>query len=429
MRLRYAWGIGIVLAILASACQPATTLPPAATAYPAPLPATDTPDFMPTDGGEEVYPAPDETQNSQATPEPTYASVFPNPDAYQWREVASGLTHPSVLTHANDDSSRIYIVEQPGRIRVLDNGALVREPFLDIQSKVYADGNEQGLLGLAFPPDFVNSQRFYINYTGKNGQTVISRYNVINGLTADAASEEILLTVAQPFSNHNGGQLAFGLDGYLYIGLGDGGSGGDPQGNGQNTQTLLGKILRIDVSPQKGYLIPSGNPFAAGGGAPEIWAFGLRNPWTFSFDPQTGNLFIADVGQNKYEEIDMLRADEGGANLGWNLREGLHAFAGDIPTDTQLVDPIYEYAHDQGCSVTGGSVYRGSTLPSLRGVYLFGDYCSGTVSGLIQMPNGTWQAQQLWQVGVNISGFGVDSVGEIYLLDHQGGSVLQLVAK
>ncbi len=258
------------------------------------------------------------------------------------------------------------------------------------------------------------------------GDTVIARY-LASGDRADPASEVILLRIPQPFANHNGGALAFGPDGYLYIGTGDGGSGGDPQGNGQSVNTLLGKILRLDVDGGEPYAVPADNPFAgSGGGAPEIWAYGLRNPWRIAFDGPTGDLYIGDVGQNRWEEIDVVPAGApGGANFGWNVREGLHAYAGD--SSAGLVDPAAEYSHDLGCSVTGGVVVRDPALPAWDGTYLYGDYCSGRVWGLRRSADGAWLNGPLFETGVSISSFGEGSDGRVYLLDY-AGTIYRLAA-
>ncbi|MBF8285408.1 MAG: hypothetical protein HW378_4323 [Anaerolineales bacterium] len=262
----------------------------------------------------------------------------------------SGLDEPVDLKHAGDGSGRLFVIEQPGRIRIVENGELLPDPFLDIEPLVNSRGNEQGLLGLAFYPDYAANGLFFVNYTDVNGDTVVARYAVSadDPSRADPASAKIILQVDQPFPNHNGGDLVFGPDGYLYIGLGDGGSGGDPQGNGQNLNALLGKMLRIDVNHGDPYAIPPDNPFAGRAGArPEIWAYGLRNPWRYSFDRATGDLYIADVGQNAYEEVDFQPADSrGGENYGWNKYEGFHAYDGGA-TDG-LTMPVAEYAHAVG---------------------------------------------------------------------------------
>jgi glucose/arabinose dehydrogenase len=378
-----------------------------------------------------VAEAPATTSESQATPTlapteaptPEEVSTLPDPSIYNWQSVADGLERPVGLFNAGDGSGRLFVLEQPGTIRIIKEGEVLPTPFLDIVDRVGSGGSEQGLLGLAFHPNYAENGHFYVNYTDRNGNTVIARFSVSdNPDQADPASEVQLLGVEQPFGNHNGGMLAFGPDGYLYLGLGDGGSAGDPFGNAQSLSTLLGKILRIDVDDGDPYAIPPDNPFASGGGRPEIWAYGLRNPWRFSFDLLTNDLYIGDVGQNQWEEIDFLPAGSpGGANFGWNYREGAHPYEGSPPAGLNLIDPVAEYDHSQGCSVTGGYVYRGQDLPDWSGVYLYGDYCSGLVWGLLHLPDGSWQNARLFESGARITSFGQDQAGEIYLVDYQGG--------
>jgi glucose/arabinose dehydrogenase len=289
-----------------------------------------------------------------------------------------------------------------------------------------ASGGELGLLGLAFHPAYAFNRKFYVDYTRPSGslwETVVAEYlaSAANPDQADAASERILLTVAQPFSNHKGGQLAFGPDGFLYIALGDGGSGGDPMGNGQNLQALLGKILRIDVNGSSGgqpYAIPPDNPFASGGGRPEIFAYGFRNPWRFSFDSATGTLFAGDVGQNSFEEVDIVQK---GLNYGWNIMEGSHCFAPATGCNMAgLTMPINDYGRDQGTTVIGGFVYRGSAIPALVGAYVFGDFGNGRIWGLRQGSSGAWERTQLAASGKSISSFGRDETGELYVVDYSG---------
>jgi glucose/arabinose dehydrogenase len=358
------------------------------------------------------------------------AASLPDPIAFQWKAVANGLVHPNGIANAGDGSGRLFIIEQPGDVRIIKAGQLLPAPFLDIRDRVGSNGSERGLLGIAFHPKFQTNGYFYVDYTDQNGDTTLSRFKIsADPDQADSASEKVLLHIKQPFPNHNGGNVIFGPDGYLYIGMGDGGSGGDPYGNGQSLDTLLGKLLRIDVDHGDPYAIPADNPLVNGGGKPEIYAYGLRNPWRFEFDASSGDLYIADVGQNKYEEIDFLPANTHTlTNFGWNIREGRHtysgaAYSGQIP----LTDPVFEYDHSQGCSVTGGYVYRGSALPEFKGVYLFGDYCSGRVWGLLNS-GGAWQGKQLFSTTFNISTFGVDEVGELYLADYSG-SILRLERK
>jgi glucose/arabinose dehydrogenase len=343
-------------------------------------------------------------------------AAFPSPDAYTWETVVSGLVRPVDLQHAGDGSGRLFVIEKVGRIRVVQDGQLLETPFMDIVERVGSSGNEQGLLGMAFHPTYAENGFFYVNYTDVNGDTVIARYQVTaDANIADPNSEVVLLTADQPFRNHNGGVLAFGPDGYLYAGLGDGGSAGDPNGNGQSLDTLLGKILRLDVNSADPYAIPPDNPFGN-----EIWAYGLRNPWRFSFDRANADLFIGDVGQGEWEEIDYLPAGTpGGANFGWDYFEGTHPFEGTPPQDAQLIPPVAEYDHSGGnCSVTGGYVYRGS-MPEWNGVYLYSDYCSGIIWGLIRSDGG-WQNQVLFDTPGSITSFGQDESGEIYIITDTG---------
>ena len=331
---------------------------------------------------------------------------------------------PTDIQNANDGSGRLFLVQQNGIVRILSGGALLSRPFLDITARTRSDG-ERGLLGLAFPPGFAQKQRFYTDYTDLNGDTIISQYRVsANPDAADAATETVLLKIPQPFANHNGGQVRFGPDGYLYIAMGDGGSGGDPFGNGQNRAALLGKLLRVDVESDPGRLrIPPDNPFVNVAGArPEIWAFGLRNPWRFSFDRATGDLWIADVGQDSYEEVDFQPASShGGENYGWNLMEAAHCFVSKCNTQG-LTLPVVEYPHTDGCSITGGFLYGGRSSPGLRGIYLYGDYCSGRIWG-VERQGTAWVNRLLLASGFAISTFGEDEAGEIYVANAATGAV------
>lgn len=343
------------------------------------------------------------------------------PPAIVLSPVVSGLTQPLGITHAADGSGRLFIVEQAGRVRIFRNGALVPTPFLDITDRVTA-GGEQGLLGLAFPPGYAGKGYFYVNYTRvPDGATVVSRFQLsVDPDVALPASEAVLLVVAQPFANHNGGHLAFGPDGYLYIALGDGGSGGDPFGNSQNLASLLGKILRIDVeSGVVPYAIPSGNPFAN-----EIWAYGLRNPWRYSFDRVTGDLFIADVGQNLIEEVNFQPAASfGGVNYGWNIMEGSSCFNSLNCIQAGLTLPVAEYSHTDGnCAVTGGFVYRGAQYPALQGDYLYGDFCSGRIWGLRRV-GAAWENRLLLDSPLTLSSFGEDEAGNLYAADILIGTI------
>ncbi|MCC6299963.1 MAG: PQQ-dependent sugar dehydrogenase [Anaerolineales bacterium] len=354
---------------------------------------------------------------SQATPPPS-AGTFPNADAYTWQLVADGLERPIDLQP--DPLGRLWLVEKLGHIHLLQNGQLTDASLLNIEDRVNDAENEMGLLGLALHPNFSQNGFFYVNYTGAKGDTFISRFTA-SGDSADPQSEVILLRVEQPYPNHNGGTMNFGPDGYLYMGLGDGGSGGDPEGNGQSLNTLLGKILRIDVDSGEPYAAPADNPFGD-----EIWAYGLRNPWRMSFDSATGDLYIGDVGQGDWEEIDFIPAGSpGGENFGWDYREGAHDFEGGGPAG--MIDPIVEYSHNEGgCSVTGGYVYRG-TMPEWSGIYLYGDYCTGQVWGVIRS-EGAWQNQLLFETDFRITSFGQDANGEVYIVD-DGGEVYRLVQK
>jgi len=334
----------------------------------------------------------------------------------------SGLDSPLGIVSAGD--SRLFIIGQHGTIVIWDRTRVLGTPFLDVRGLVSCCG-ERGLLGLAFDPHYAANGRFFVYYTDRNGDPTIARYNVSSDPNrADPASAQLLLTIPHPnFSNHNGGQLQFGPDGDLYAGIGDGGSGGDPNNNAQNTARLLGKLLRLDVSGAS-YAVPSDNPLGN-----EVWAYGLRNPWRFSFDRDTGDLWIGDVGQNRYEEIDLQPAtSRGGENYGWRLMEGLHCFnpATNCPT-SGLTMPVTEYDHSQNaCSVTGGYRYRGGRFPRMRGVYFYGDYCSGAIWGLTQNANGTWTSAKLLSTSLAISSFGEDAYGELYVADIDGGIVYQL---
>jgi glucose/arabinose dehydrogenase len=349
--------------------------------------------------------------------------------------VVGGLENPLDVTHAGDGSGRIFVAEQTGRIRIVRDGALADRPFLDIRGRTRA-GGERGLLGIAFHPRYPVDPRVFVNYTDRNGDTVVSWFPVRpdDPDVADPDAERVILSIDQPFGNHNGGALAFGPDGALYVSTGDGGGGGDPIGAGQRLDTLLGKILRIDVDaePASGlaYAIPPDNPFVGRADArAEIWAFGLRNPWRISFDRATGDLWIGDVGQGRYEEIDVIPVGVGGLNFGWNLMEGFHCYpSGDGCLRDGLTLPVAEYDHDFGCSVTGGVVYRGVAQPLLVGGYLFADSCSGNVWLLdASLPEGAGPVLTLGS-GRNISGFGEDEAGEVYATDIASGELLRIVA-
>jgi glucose/arabinose dehydrogenase len=359
--------------------------------------------------------------NGSATAPPSF------PPAISLTRVAGGFAQPVTITHAGDGSGRLFVVEQGGRIRIIRNGAVAPTPFLDISNLVTPAGGEQGLLGLAFPPGFTTRGTFYVNYTDRNGvgNTVIARYGLTtNADQADPASGQGLLNIVQPFTNHNGGQLAFGPDALLYIGTGDGGSAGDPLGNGQSLFTLLGKILRIDVlSGGAPYTIPAGNPFGN-----EIWSYGLRNPWRFSFDRLIGDFYVGDVGQDLVEEIDFQPAGSGaGANYGWNLMEGSHCFSSTVCSGAGLTLPVAEYLHGSGdCAVIGGYVYRGSAA-ALKGIYFYGDFCSGRIWGL-RRAGSVFETALLADTTLSISAFGEDEAGELYLADYAAGDIYRIAS-
>jgi len=341
--------------------------------------------------------------------------------------VVSGLNRPLYVVNSDDGSDHLFLVEQSGKIWIIENDTKLDEPFLNVstlitQSALSSSYTEQGLLGLAFHPDYENNGVFFINYTDLGGGTVVARYTVSlsNPNIADASSAQIIFQIGQPFGNHNGGHMAFGPDGYLYMSLGDGGSANDPLGAGQNKGLLLGSILRLDIDNGEPYGIPEDNPFVDdASGADEIWAYGLRNVWRFSFDRATGDLYIGDVGQNQWEEINFQSADStGGENYGWNVWEGTHPFArGSV--DNHVL-PFAEYNHSLGCSVTGGYVYRGEAIPDLEAVYLFGDYCSGRVWASYRDANMQWNTDLLLETGFQISSFGEGETGELYIIDYSG---------
>ena len=431
----------VVLVLLLAGCgaaeseQPATAPPavaaltPAATRQP-PVVATNTyipvTQALPTPTATATV-APTRVATPTATPQSPIAAVALEP------VLAGGLQHPTFITHAFDE--RLFVLEQVGRIRIIAGGQLLETPFLDITDRVGSVGSEQGLLGLAFHPNYATpgapgAGTFYVNYTDYGGTTHISRFNVSanDPNRADKNSEVDYLTQEQPYPNHNGGSLVFGPDGYLYAGLGDGGSANDPLGSGQRVDTWLGKILRLDVNSAEGeYTIPPDNPFVGQDGAlPEIWAYGLRNPWRFSFDRATGDAFIADVGQNLWEEVNFQPAGSaGGENYGWNVMEATHCFLQETCDRDGLVLPIFEYSHSQGCSITGGYVYRGQSYPEMGGNYFVADYCLGTIWRLFPQRDG-WLADIALDSELVISTFGEDVNGELYLADYVHGAIYRL---
>lgn len=329
----------------------------------------------------------------------------PNPANYRLTQVVNALTKPVYVTHSGDNTGRMFIVEQTGKIKIWRNGGVLPTPFLNV-SNLISGGGEQGLLGLAFPPNFASSQQFYINYTNLQGHTIIARYTVssTNANVADPSSATQILYMYQPYANHNGGNMNFGKDGFLYVGTGDGGSSGDPLNLAQNPNSLFGKILRINVN-QANYPLT-------------IWALGMRNPWRWSFDRLTGDFYMGDVGQSNWEEINFWPANGGpGANYGWSIYEGKHPYkAGSV---AGAISPIAEYPHSEGCSVTGGYVYRGTRMPALQGYYLYADYCNGKMWTAFRS-NNVWQSARFLSPGFSISSFGEDQAGELYVVAYAG---------
>jgi glucose/arabinose dehydrogenase len=350
---------------------------------------------------------------------------------------ASGLTKPVYVTSAHDDTGRLFIVEQTGRIKIYKNGQILSTPFLNIAGQV-SGGYEQGLLGLAFHPSFKTNHKLYVNFTDVNGNTVIREYRVssTNSNVVATSTARTILRITQPYDNHNGGMLAFGPDGYLYIGMGDGGSGGDPGNRAQNPGVLLGKILRININGStstKGYLIPSTNPYVGKTGADEIWQLGVRNPWRFSFDRANGNLWIGDVGQSAWEEIDRATRTASGAgrgvNWGWHVLEGFTCYSPPSGCSTAgKAPPLLVYDHGNGrCAVTGGYVSRGSLVPALYGGYVFGDFCSGEIWVVNATAASPATRVRLLDTSLTISSFGENQAGNLYVLDHDGGKLYAIV--
>ncbi|MCB0245092.1 MAG: PQQ-dependent sugar dehydrogenase [Anaerolineae bacterium] len=443
MAVRLALTVATLLLLAACSSDSATPAPetsqplPVATPAPAtatPLPATATATATVTDSPtatEAPSDTPTATATATETPAPTDTPT-PEPDVsalnLELEMVADGLKQPVLATHAGDGSGQLFIVEKGGTILALGEDDAQPQPFLDITDRVGSSSSEQGLLGLAFDPDFAANGRFFVYYTDRNGDTVISRFQASDDrTTGDPGSEVALLTQDQPAGNHNGGMLAFGPDGYLYAGLGDGGGAGDRYDNGQNLGTILGTIIRLDVSGDQA-VVPVDNPLVSQDSArPEIWAYGLRNPWRFSFDRATGDLWIADVGQNQWEEINFQPAgDPGGENYGWPITEGTHCYGSDTCDTAGLTMPVAEYEHGPGCSVSGGYVYRGAQQPAMQGIYFYGDYCSGQIWGLAAGADGQWQDAQLLDSDAQISAFGETESGELLVVDY-GGTIYRLV--
>jgi glucose/arabinose dehydrogenase len=344
----------------------------------------------------------------------------------EWVAIATGLSDPIFLTAPSGDP-RLFVALQGGVIRIIDNGQELSTSFIDINNQVQS-GGERGLLGVAFHPDYAANGYVYLHYSDNNGDTQVDRFTVSSNVNVlSVGSQTPIISVPQPFSNHNGGMLAFGVDGMLYLALGDGGSGGDPLDSGQTPTTLLGSILRLDVDGGTPYAVPSDNPFVgSGAGADEVWAYGLRNPWRFSFDSAAGHIYIGDVGQNAFEEIDVEPADAAGRNYGWNTMEGTSCFGAGSCNMNGLTLPVLAYDNpDDGCAVVGGYVYRGSAIPTLQGHYFYSDACSGWLRSF-RYDNGLAADQQDWNLMTSgVRSFGVDADGELYLL--AGSSVFQLM--
>lgn len=333
---------------------------------------------------------------------------------------------PVLLLQAPHDTTRWYVVERGGKIHQLNSSGTLRRLVIDLTAVVESGPTEAGLLGMAFHPRFADNGRVFLSYTvnGSPLTSVLAEYRSSDGgRSLDPGSRRILLQQRQPFGNHNGGHIAFGPDGYLYFGLGDGGAGGDPQGHGQNRDTLLGSLLRLDVDRGEPYAIPPDNPFVKGGGRAEIYAWGLRNPWRWSFDRLSGELWIGDVGQNRWEEVNRVAA---GDNLGWNRWEGRHCYRSEECSAAGVTLPVAEYSHAEGCSVTGGYVYRGEAIAALRGYYLYGDFCSGRIWGL-DTADERAAPRLLLASGKRIASFAEDAAGELYLLDFAAGRIFRLV--
>jgi glucose/arabinose dehydrogenase len=413
----------VVMGVVTAACG----TPPDATS---PMGATPTPTLTPpvTPTASAAPPTLAPTPSAAPTPPP----IATDPPSLALEPLVDGLTAPTNISPA--PGGQLVVTERSGRILAIEPEVREVTVVADLSDRVTpgtSGSDERGLLGFALHPDWPDAARAFVHYTDRTGATVLAELvgSQVDGVPRlDPAGERILLRVDQPFGNHNGGQLAFGPDGYLYLGLGDGGSGGDPQGNGQDPGTLLGAILRLDVSEPGVARAPDDAPFADGGGAPEVHLFGLRNPWRFSFDRLTGELWIADVGQNAYEEVNRVDpvADAGG-NLGWNVMEASHCFADADCSPEGFIGPVSEYGRDVGCSVTGGYVYRGAAIEELAGWYLFSDYCAGTILGIPSDVAGLTAPRPLLETGARVSAFGEDSAGELYLADLAGGAIYRIV--
>lgn len=420
-----------MVAVVLMACQPSTASPAPQAAPTAVKPAAAS--------QASPAPAPSDSLSSSPTTAKPAARAAPARQAggeaprIAVQQVLSGFDRPLFLTHAGDGSGRMFVVEKAGLIKIVKGGETLPTPFLDISGRVRASGSEQGLLGLAFHPRYAENGRFFVGYTDTQGRNTVERYEASSDPDrADPATGVKLLSIDDPAQNHNGGMVAFGPDGMLWVGTGDGGGSGDTYKNGQNKQALLGKMLRLDVDAGEPYAVPADNPHVGNAEyRPEIWAIGIRNPWRYSFDRATGDLWIGDVGQNAYEEIHRVPAGStGGLNFGWPIMEGMHCFPASAACDQSPYDrPVAEYGRSGGCSVTGGYVYRGSAHPSLQGLYFFGDYCTGKTWSLDSSDGTTWRMTEQVQQPIQISSFGEDEAGELYVTNLNGGTIHQIVAQ
>jgi glucose/arabinose dehydrogenase len=420
--------------------QPPVQQAPAAQAQVEAEPATagvTEPVATPQGAPQTVAPAEDAGEEAGA---PAAATFSPDATTVALEVVVEGLQQPLFVTHAGDGSGRIFVLEKRGIVHLLEGNSLAPTPFLNIEDRVRSSGFEQGLLGMAFAPDFVESGFFFVYYTDQSGATLLSRFAVDGSEAeqADPGSEFLVLRMEQPAANHNGGMIAFGPDGYLYVGPGDGGGANDRFNHGQNPNTLLGAMLRLDVTsnPDVPYTVPDDNPWVEAqlNGSEvldEIWAIGLRNPWRFSFDRVTGDLWIADVGQNRIEEINWTRRDSGsGLNYGWPIMEGSECFQAATCETTGLELPVIEYrTQSPHCSVTGGYVYRGEAYPALAGVYFYSDYCSGYIWAAVPAEDGTVTSYEVLQSGFQVTSFGEDEAGELYLTDFTTGGVYRIITE
>ena len=408
-------GVIVALALVVLACGPTPSEPPSAS-----------PSASPVASPSSAAPSPSAV--------PSASGGGDGPPRLSLQPIVESMADPVDVTWRPDDPATLFVVEQVGRVRIIRDGELVDRPFLDISGLVRA-GGEQGLLGLAFLPSGENG-RFFVYYTARDGQQVVASYDTDpdDRDVAAPGTATVWLRMADQFGNHNGGSLVFGPDGYLYIGTGDGGGAGDPLDSGRQLDTLLAKVLRIDVSGPPGrddpvYRIPDDNPFIATDGArPEIFHTGLRNPWRIRFDRATGDLWIADVGQGDREEIDVSRAGVGGLDFGWNIMEGSTCYrdGGEDCATPDLTLPVAEYDHDLGCSVSGGAVYRGPTYPTLQGWYVFSDYCSGNFWAIDASRDRTEEPTIVAESNLNVSAVAEDSAGELYVTDLAGGRVLRI---